>query len=640
MAKKRPDKELSKSDLISRFNVAVAYQEERRYDEALSEYNAILKKNETHLPSMINLGIIHGVNGEWNDAVTVFEKAYKAEPENDAVLYNYGYALQQVKSFEKSIKPLELGLGRNPKDIGVLQCLANAYYYADQHENVIKLLRTNLSLKLRNRELALQYAASLINTGNYQECNRFLKDFVELEPNVEDAWDMLSHSLRMSGEQSKAISALKRLIQLRKGEWQLHVKLGNWYLEFGNEDEARKCFRNAWKHESRAMRTVDGLEGNNSVEGNQELHEVNHAPKSFQDSVLRISERHAANDDWKGALREFAAMARKKPDCTILMQEIAYIYQCTGEHKRAAGYYEKILGKEPHNLEAILQLIRIGMDLSDLDFAEKWVRRALELYPDVSEVHEMTGALYVSFKKYDKALTFFQHCKSRKFESCGVVLGRARCFIGLNEFKKASELLENAQKSWPDCVDVHFHLAQCQMSLKKEKLASKTLEDAREMFPRHIGIASLSADVALVTNKLPKAKQCWRHIVSMEPQSRDDYLPLIKAFLFVRKPDSALTRLKHYARYRFKGFERLYLESMIFSQKKDRHRFSLAWQELWATYGDFMEPVMAEFCFLLRKEDLSFVLQMQPEIGRYFVRKKHILDKIKIFCMGIQSKIE
>ena len=111
----------------------------------------------------------------------------------------------------------------------------------------------------------------------------------------------------------------------------------------------------------------------------------------------------------EGALAELHSKS-SIPGSSVILQEIAYIYQMIGESKRAASYYEKILDRNEDSLESMLQLCRIATDLEDFSYGKKWIGKLLE-YPEVMEVKEY-GALHTHFEDYDVALKYFDECKA------------------------------------------------------------------------------------------------------------------------------------------------------------------------------------------------------------------------------------
>ena len=75
-------------------------------------------------------------------------------------------------------------------------------------------------------------------------------------------------------------------------------------------------------------------------------------------------------------MAEFTTLSRRYPGSSVILQEIAYIYQMIGESKRAASYYEKILDRNEDSLESMLQLCRIAIDLEDFSYGKKWIGKS------------------------------------------------------------------------------------------------------------------------------------------------------------------------------------------------------------------------------------------------------------------------
>jgi tetratricopeptide (TPR) repeat protein len=320
------------------------------------------------------------------------------------------------------------------------------------------------------------------------------------------------------------------------------------------------------------------------------------------------------------------------------LQEIAYIYQCSGEFRRAAGYYEKILDKEPKNLEALLQLIRISMDLSDLKYGETFIQTALSEYPQVMEVHELIGLFYVSFQDYEKASHHFDCCQTNGHLTGGVSLGRSQCYLNMQRFEDAVALLKEGMEDFSDYADLQLNLARALIGLEKWEEAGQVLALTRDRFASNINGWYLSVRVAVHFSDYQKAARYWEKLATLQPRERSEYVPYLKSLIFLRKPDVAMKLLKNFTRYRFKEFDSLLLESLIHIQKRNRFHFGISWQELWAAHTAKIQDVTGEIRSLLSKEDIGFMMQLQPEISRLFAKKEEVRSGIKAFFLELTGR--
>jgi tetratricopeptide (TPR) repeat protein len=634
MAKKTSQE--SKSDMNKRFQIALRYQKERKYAQAEKEYSNILKESSSHQESLLNLSVIQILQKKYNDAEKQLKAILKQEPEHGDALYNLAIVYQIQENYKESAvclgKLVELTSASVP---AVLRLYADSLYHLNEYEKCSDILDEYLQMRPRDGECLLQFCSCQMELERYPTAVLCLRSLLEEEPDNESALRMLVDCHQRQGAWDKCASVLKRLVVLKKEDPHVLHELCKCYEILNQTDELKKCERSLYYLEIKGLKVAEPDEKSEGKVIFQSLPSSGGA--AFQDSVLAITEHYSMNDDWRGALRELANLARKNPSSTILMQEIAYIYQCTGEVKRAAGYYEKILSTEHDNLEAMLQLIRIAMELGDYRYGIRWSESALELYEDVMEVHEIVGLFFSAFQQYDRALTHFEICEKEKYQSCGVMTGKVQCLIGTGKYKEAVKLADKALKIWPESVELARSLVKGYIALGSFQDASAVLKNVCTRFVGNIGLLYLNAQVAVHGGNFRKAGELWKEIARLKPGSREESVPYIKSLLFTRRADAAMTQLKQHARYRFKNFDLLYLESMVYLLKRNPFRFGIPWQELWVTYSDELLARCSEIRSLLTDEDIDFMIQCQPETNRLLANRPLLAEKVKSFFQDLTS---
>ena len=67
------------------------YESQGKQDLALQQYQAALKKDPGHVPSLLLLGDLSYVRGDWNGAEAAYRKAIKLTPENGDIYNNLAW---------------------------------------------------------------------------------------------------------------------------------------------------------------------------------------------------------------------------------------------------------------------------------------------------------------------------------------------------------------------------------------------------------------------------------------------------------------------------------------------------------------------------------------------------------------------
>lgn len=613
----------SKVDLAALFDKALSLQHQGSYEEAIHEYQRLLGELPSHKPSLLNMGAIYYVKSSYDLALDYFLKVLEIDEKDVMANYNAGRTLQARKEWSKSLEFLKRASELDGTDLMILKSLGKSFFQLGFYEDSYQCYRSYLDQNHDDVESLMNFSESLVHLGQFELAMFGLKRVIDLDATQVKAYELLSECYAHSDRLEKAVATLNRVLHMRDDDPSIYRKLAMYYGTLNNFKEAKRCYIRAYGLESQEIK----------------MHEVSERKRlstdidrvTFQSSILAITEKYSARNNWKGALQEFSQLSRRYPDSVILLQEIAYIYQVIGESKRSSSYYEKILRLDSGNLEAMLQLIRISIDLEDLEMGNEYLEMALKHHPETMEVRELGGLLHVHFHDYEKGLEYFDYCKEKGFDSCGVLLGSSQCYMGQGDFKKAIEILKRACKIFPDSIDLVLNLAKSYLETNDIKEARSLMNKARKTFHGNLAMYAMSVQVAIASRSYKKASEFYQKISDLVPTCREDNPDYILSLVVVRRLDDALRRLKAHTRFRLKTFEGLYLESVIYAAIRDKVKFSITWQEIWGEYPEQVAGLVHQIKTVLGKDDIDFMMQVQGEINRLYVRTPQLQKMIQEF---------
>jgi Flp pilus assembly protein TadD len=132
-------------DTASRMNLAYAYEQEKRYDEAIYHYEKILALKPKDVTARNNLAVLYDRQGRYDEAMQTFEGILQDEPKNALAAKNLDIAKKNkevVRERERQIDSAKQAAEANPKNPGVVYNLARVYaVYGKKDEALATLER-------------------------------------------------------------------------------------------------------------------------------------------------------------------------------------------------------------------------------------------------------------------------------------------------------------------------------------------------------------------------------------------------------------------------------------------------------------------------------------------------------------------
>ena len=183
-----------------------AYNRQKRYGPALTEYKKALKVNPNHHIAYNNLGNVYRRQGHYDDAMAAYQKSLEINPNYALAHANLGRAYRGEGRYEDSIAELEKAIKLNPN---------RAYFH------------NNLSLTLRRM-------------GRVEEAIEACKKAIAVDPNYKWAYRNLGRLYKETGRLEDAISALKKALEIDPNYSSAHAQLAEVYGRQGKASEDKK----------------------------------------------------------------------------------------------------------------------------------------------------------------------------------------------------------------------------------------------------------------------------------------------------------------------------------------------------------------------------------------------------------------
>ena len=172
---------------VNYFKAALSHHSKGNWNKAQEIYQHLLKENPNNYAVLQNYGPLLAQLREYKLAKDVFQKCLKIKPNDSLLLYNYGKFFHDQKNYEKAIEYYNKSFEKNPKNAMAQYNIGNIYFAKKQFENAIdkfkKVTEINPSHSFAYNNIGL----ALKKLGNFDGALKFYKKAISVNKDFIDS---------------------------------------------------------------------------------------------------------------------------------------------------------------------------------------------------------------------------------------------------------------------------------------------------------------------------------------------------------------------------------------------------------------------------------------------------------------------
>src|SRR5208283_4608013 len=197
------------------------------------------------VPDTLQLALKHHQKGELQQAEAIYRQVLQAEPDNADALHLLGVIANQLGQNEIAVSLIEKAIKANQAVPLYHNNAGNAYRALNKPDEAMACYRRALSLKPDYHEALNNMGSVLAEQGKPDEAIACYRRAVSLKPDFYEAHYNLGIALAEEGKPDEAIACYRRSVTLSPDSHMANFKLGNALAERWNMDEAILFFRRA-----------------------------------------------------------------------------------------------------------------------------------------------------------------------------------------------------------------------------------------------------------------------------------------------------------------------------------------------------------------------------------------------------------
>jgi tetratricopeptide (TPR) repeat protein len=425
--------------------------ESTRGERAAAE-RAFLKAIElapNWIPAQLALANHYWTSRQLDQAETILRRALAAEPQNasaNRAMSLFLLATGRVGDAEGYVKVLSSS-GKMPL------ALADYYMVANRAGAAIEeLQRLNADGRTRvaaGRRLARAYAVQ----KDWARAHKIADETLALSPNDPEILLLKGQLYLKENRRAEALESLKRAVQANTNSPSIHFALGQAFASVGDLEQARRAYAEATKldagmiraHVELARLDLRGGDSESAVRRSRDA--VQKSPADVDAQIVLIRALRARGET-QAADNLLQQLLQRYPSVAAVHVQHALSFLARHDVALARAAFERALKLQPANVDALGGLIaldvaskemgrakaRIDAEVRnqpsrpellliaartyvadrDLDAAEGFLKRAIELDATLLPAYSMLGQLYMVRGKLEDAKREFQTVASRQ----------------------------------------------------------------------------------------------------------------------------------------------------------------------------------------------------------------------------------
>jgi tetratricopeptide (TPR) repeat protein len=227
--------------------------------------------------------------------------------------------------------------------------------------------------------------------GSFARVVAILREVIDEDPNVIDAWFMLGNVHAAHGKPEEAVGFFTRALELKPDDEMAVVNLANAYRALGRDEDALVGYRHFLTLEPRnahvryqiAQILIDREQHDDAATELRAALEIEPKLAAARNALGVIAIRRG---DLVLAEREIAEALEQKPDVRLAHFNLALVAEERRDWPRAIAEYEKEIADHPNaSHKAAYNLAKLYGQLGDRARQEQYLRRSVEINPRFGE---------------------------------------------------------------------------------------------------------------------------------------------------------------------------------------------------------------------------------------------------------------
>jgi len=359
--------------------------------------------------------------GDVAAALAELQSVVTRAPDNPVAHYNLGRAHAARAEYEQARQQFTKAIELRPDYIMARQALAQLQVARGEFEAALKSAEAILAIDKANVNARLIQSAAYLGEKKFGESRNILDGMLKLNPGSADVVFQLGVVDLVEQRYKDAEDAFRRSYQLNPANSRGLMGVVETYMAQNKTEKTEAALALLQAEVNKAPTRMDFqlALGNTAVRAGKYdlgvstfqkvLEATPKGSKAQGDIYLRIGETYRRKGDLANAIQSLQKARETLPDNIVVLSTLALVLDAASRKAEARQVYEATLKLDPNNGVALNNVAFLMAESGgDLDDALTKAQRAKQLLPNLSEVSDTLGWIYLKKNLSDNAVEIFK----------------------------------------------------------------------------------------------------------------------------------------------------------------------------------------------------------------------------------------
>ncbi|MER3429177.1 MAG: hypothetical protein C4334_14005 [Pyrinomonas sp.] len=421
----------------ARLLLASFYLSQKRLDKAEEQYKALAEMDGDRPDGRAVLADFYAATGRSDEAARIYQEIVNRSPDYVRGRYRLSEILLQRGDIAGATAQIDEILKKNPRDTQALLVRARIKLQ-DDPKKAIEDLKEVLRIESNNRAALFFMAEANLRAGQVEQARAFAGDLERFYPNY------------------LPVKLMQARINLASGDSATAQRLASELLE-------------------QIAKTTPDIEN---------------TPEFLTDlkvkALITRGSAKLAQRDTRGARQDMQAAVEAAPNTVEPYFGLASVAQAENKLDEAARIYERILGINPANFNALSGLITTYANLNRLNDAHARVDQALQQQPNSAPLHYLKAQVYGFERNAQAAEAELRRALELDANYLPAYFSLGALYVNMNQQDRAIAEFRKVAERRPDNATAYALIGMLEDSRKNYDAATEAYRKALQADPNNV----------------------------------------------------------------------------------------------------------------------------------------------------------